>query len=149
MTMPLSGDTFDDRHSSLLQALRGIADPQARLAWVIDRSGRRGGADPAIRVGLNEIKGCASRLWLETAFEGGRCRFRSDSESAILKAVVGLLCELYDDLPAGQVMAGEPGFLEMTGLANQLTENRRRSLGKVREAMRAFAAERAGLDAFV
>ncbi len=140
--MALPGDTFGDRHSGLLEALRGIADPQARLSWVIDQSGRRGGVDPVVRSESNEIKGCASRLWLDAAFERGRCRFRSDSESAILKAMTGLLCELYDGLSPHEVMVGESGFLERTGLLDSLTENRRRSLGKVRAAMRAFAAER-------
>jgi cysteine desulfuration protein SufE len=135
----LSGGGFEERQGRLEACLLTLSDPQARLAWVVERPLGTPASTVSVRVAANEIKGCASRLWLAAAWQDGRCRFRSDSESAILRAFVGLLAELYDGLTPEEVAGKEPAFLESTGLARQLTENRRRTLGKVREAMRSFA----------
>lgn len=139
MNAVLSGGGFDERQGRLEARLLTLSDPQARLAWVVERPLATPASTVAVRVAAHEIKGCASRLWLSAAWQDGRCRFRSDSESAILRAFVGLLSELYDGLTPEEVAGKEPAFLESTGLSRQLTENRRRTLGKVREAMRSFA----------
>lgn len=130
---------FAVRETALVGSLRALADPQARFAWVMEHGARRSGLSADERRTEYEVKGCASRLWLSRTREGGRCRFRCDSESAILKAFVGLFCELYDGLSPEEVATCEPEVLEVTALARQLSENRRRTLRHVRELMREFA----------
>lgn len=138
---------FEERHHELLTLLLGMSDPQARLSWVIDQAARAT-SDPGLgfRCEANELKGCASRLWISGVVEGGHCRFLSDSESAILKALARLICDLYDGLTPHEVVACEPRFIEAAGLANQLTENRRKTVRRVREWIRAFAAARLDAD---
>ena len=139
MAAEVFGGDFVERHRSLEGRLRSFSDPQARLAWVVERAAQAAAVPEGLRRPANEVKGCASRLWLQASLEEGRCRFRADSESAILKAFVSLLCELYDGLDPTEVRAHEPGFLRTTGLETQLTENRRRTLERVRQAMCEFA----------
>lgn len=144
MEAEIPGGGFQERQSSLESRLRSFADPQARVAWVVERAGSMPPLPETVRRPENEVKGCVSKLWLEAVLEGGRCRFRSDSESAILKAFASLLCALYDGLAPDEVVSNEPTFLATAGLERQLPENRRRTLSRVRSAIVAFAREASG-----
>lgn len=137
----MEADTFAAREAALESELLRLRDPQERLSWVITRAASQPGLDPAQRIEAHEVKGCASRLWLVCTREGDRCGFRVDSESAILKALSGLLCELYDGLPAREVTGQEPRVLDRVGLLALLTENRRRTLTLLRAAIRTGAGD--------
>jgi len=132
---------FEERHARLVASLRRLPDPQARLSWLVERGADITPLDPSQRIEAHEVRGCASRLWLVARCTGGRCHLRSDSESVILRALTGLLCRLYDGLPPAVVAGGEPDFLESEGLLPQLTENRRRTLKRFRDAVRDFARQ--------
>ncbi|MBL9127800.1 MAG: SufE family protein [Verrucomicrobiales bacterium] len=136
----MNDPSFADRHDRLGQVLGEMRDPQERLAWVVDQARRRPAFPAERRTDDRLVKGCAARLWLDAEREAGRCRFACDSDSAILKAAAGLLCDLYDGLSFDEVIHGEPAFLNQAGLLGQLTENRRRTILRVREAIRAFAS---------
>lgn len=130
---------FRERDGWLRSELGALADPQERWSWVVDRARRRAPFPAGQRTSDRLVPGCAARLWLAAEFSGARCRFACDSDSAILKAAAGLVCELYDDLPPAEVLAHEPAALAELGLLSQLTENRRRTIARVREAVRDFA----------
>jgi cysteine desulfuration protein SufE len=142
---PVGARTFLEREARLCSDLAALPDPQQRLSWVVDRARRRPPLAADQRTPARLVPGCAARLWLvaEVEPETACCRFAADSDSAILKAMAGMLCELYDGLPPSEVVAGEPGVFAATGLLGQLTENRRRTIARVREAIRGFARERA------
>lgn len=130
---------FAARHDALRETLGRLRDPQERLAWVVDQARKRPAFPPEWRSDEWLVRGCAARLWLVARREDDRCRFECDSDSAILKATAGLLCDLYDGLSPADVAGGEPAFLEETGLLSQLTENRRKTIRRVREVIRDFA----------
>lgn len=130
---------YTARESRLREALAARRDPQERLAWVVEQARGRPPLPAEARTDDRLVPGCASRLWLSARLESGRCRLAVDSDSAILKAVAGLLCDLYDGLPASEVLEHEPEFLTATRLLDSLTENRRRTIQRVRGAIREFA----------
>lgn len=140
---PVDAAAFAEREARLRSELEALPDPQQRLSWVVDRARRRAALAADLRTPARLVPGCAARLWLVAEAETGCCRFAADSDLAILKAMAGLLCELYDGLPPSEVLAGEPEVFAATGLLGQLTENRRRTVARVREAIRDFARERA------
>ncbi len=139
---------FTTRQAALLALLGRMADPQERLSWVLHRARPEpsGGREPDWRTADCQVRGCAARIWVKADLCDGCCVFRSDSDSALLKAMAALLCELYSGLPPTEILAGEPGFLERSGLLHQLTENRQRTVRRVREVIREFAAGCVGTE---
>lgn len=135
----LTTHAFAERHQTLRAALLQRRDPQERLAWVVDQARTRPPFPAQLRTADRLVPGCAARLWLVAERENDRCRFRCDSDSAILKAAAGLLCDLYTGLTAAEIAGEEPAFLQETGLLHQFTENRQRTIRRVREAIRDFA----------
>lgn len=139
--MPVSPDpdSFASRESALRSHLEVLRDPQERLAWVVEQARHRPPFPPDWRTEEHRVPGCAARLWLVPRQVEGHCRFAGDSDSAILKAMTGLICDLYDGLPPADVARAEPEFLARTGLESLLTENRRRTVRRVIEVIREFA----------
>ncbi len=131
--------SFERRHAAVLAAFDRLRDPQERLAWVVEQARLRPAFNPEWRRDEFLVRGCAARLWVHRRMEHGRCRFACDSDSAILKALGGLLCALYDDLPPEEVEACTPDFLGSSRLLDQLSENRRRTVLRIREVIREFA----------
>lgn len=128
----------------MVSDLRLIEDPHDRLAAVVER----GQTQPALaiidRVGGNKVPGCVSDVFLVREFEHGRCRYRIDSGSALIKGMAGLLCELYLNRMPDEILSDPDGLIGDIGLDRLVTPNRLQGIGRVRETMHAFAAERVG-----
>lgn len=132
--------TVAAREAALIADLALLPSWQERLEELLRRDRRRRGLDPAERREAHRVPGCVSRVWLVAAREGDRCRFRSDAEAPAVRALIGTLAALYDDVPAAEAAAHEPTFLAALDLEKHLTGTRRDALGRARDAIRAFAA---------
>lgn len=136
--------TLAEYRTQMVVGFRLIEDPHDRLAAVVER----GRAQPVLgvtdRVGCNKVPGCVSDVFLVRAFRNGRCRFRIDSGSALIKGLAGLYCELYHDRKPDEILSDPDGFVSDLGLDRLVTPNRLQGIGRVRESMHAFAAEMAG-----
>jgi cysteine desulfuration protein SufE len=89
------------------------------------------------------VPGCLARLWLIAQFREGRCFFGCDSDSLVVKAIAGLLCDFYSDQAPGEILAHDPRFLAPLGITQHLTPNRRNALSKVWDRIRGFAESNA------
>jgi TatD DNase family protein len=138
--------TITERQRFLREALLALPDPRQRLAWIIDRARESRIFLPEWRTSENLVPGCAARLWMVTRMELGRVRLAVDSESAILKAIALVLAELYDDQEPGAVLGEAPAFLVDTGVFDLLTDNRRRTVQRVHEAIQGFARSAVGTE---
>ena len=85
----------------------------------------------ADRVEPNLIPGCLAKLWFVSQSRDGRCFFACDSDSLIVKAIAGLLCEFYSGHRPAEILAHDPKFLAPLGITQHLTPNRRNALSKV------------------
>ena len=121
--------------SRLLQ----IADPQQRLARLVEEARHRPALAPALRDDAHRVEGCLIRVWFVPEFRAGRCFFQCDSDAVSLKAVGGLLCEFYSGYAPEEIAATEAGALNQLCLLHQLAENRQRTLHRMEEKIRQFA----------
>lgn len=132
-----------DRLEALRAELAARAPDAARLAWLVELSRHRPPPPPGWHQDAGLVPGCLSKLWLAAEFHGGRCRFACDSDSQIVRAVAGLLCELADNLPAAEILAAPPDLPVRLGLDRLLTVSRRAAQARVWERIQAFARSHA------
>ena len=118
-----------------------MEDTQARLGWLIEQARLRPLLPPELRIDTFRIEGCLARLWLVPEFRAGHCYFRCESDSLIVKAVAGLLSELYSGRTPKEILAHSPTFFGKLGLTPYLTANRRNGLILAWEKIREFAAK--------
>lgn len=116
-----------------------IEDPQERLAAVVDRARGRPPLPAAERTDANLVRGCVSAAWVVAEQRAGRCHFRGDADSPLVRGLLVLLCDLYDGATPAEVIATEPTLLEELGLSRSLSPTRLNGLRSVRARILAQA----------
>jgi cysteine desulfuration protein SufE len=132
-----------EKQIQLAAELTAFKHGQDRLACLVEQARRRPALAAAQRVEANLLPGCLAKLWFVPQFRDGLCSFACDSDSLIVKAVAGLLCEFYSGHAPPEILAHDPTFLAPLGITQHLTPNRRNALSKVWEHIRQFAAHHA------
>ena len=116
-----------------------IKDPQRRLAWLVEETRHRSSLEESLRRDSHRVEGCLVRVWFVPEFRAGQCFFRCDSDAVTLKAVGGLLCELYSGHTSQEIFAAEKGVLKKLRILDQLAENRQRTIARLEEKIHEFA----------
>jgi cysteine desulfuration protein SufE len=132
-----------DKRTEWLEEFSAIRNSQERFAAVI----RKGQGTPALpsefKTDAYRVEGCLAKLWFLPEFRDGKCFFRADSDSAIVKGIASMLCDFYSDAAPAEILAMDPSFLEKGGITQHLTPNRRNSLARVWEMIKHFAESHA------
>ena len=122
-----------------------IHDPQTRLARLVEEARKHLPLEQALRTEAHRVEGCLVRVWFVSEFRAGHCVFRCDSDALTLKAVGGLLCELYSGLAPRQILAIEQGLLEPLRILHLLAENRQRTIARIEDKIHGFAQVQAAI----
>ncbi len=141
---PQHAELIDSKVSSLLAPILATRDPQQRLARLVELAKARPLLADALKLDAHRVEGCLVRIWFVPEFRDGRCWFQSDSDAITLKALVGLLCEIYSGRTPAEIAEHEHKFLEELGVLKQLAESRRATVIRVAQMIRDFAAANAG-----
>lgn len=132
--------TLAEKQQKLIDDYSVVPDAQERLALVVDQARRRPRLSEAERTDAHRVKGCVSLAWLVAELRDGRCHFRSDADSPLVRGLLTLLCDLYTGATPAEVVATEPGLLAELGLDRNLSPTRLNGLRSVRARIREFAA---------
>ncbi len=131
--------SLENKKEALIAELSGIRDPQHRFAHVIAKGGSRAPLEPVYKTDEFKISGCLANLWMVPRLSHGKCYYLSDSDSAIVRGVAGLLCDSYSDAPPGEIVRADTAFLAQVGVNQHLSANRKNGLGRLEAAMKDFA----------
>jgi cysteine desulfuration protein SufE len=128
-----------EKQAELTAQLAALKNGQDRLALLVERAKQRPQLAPELRVEENLIPGCLAKLWFVAHVRAKKCFFDCDSDSLVVKAIAGLLCEFYSGHAPAEILAHDPKFLAPLGITQHLTPNRRNALSKIWERIREFA----------
>ena len=85
------------------------------------------------------IKGCQSRVWLDTVVDGDRLYFRADSDAIITKGIISLLIGVYSGRTAREIADDDFSFVDKLGLRENLSPTRANGLASMIETLRRTA----------
>ena len=136
--------TLAEKQQLMIDDLALIENPQERFSAMVDRARSRPPLPEAERTEANRVKGCVSLAWITAEVRDGRCHFRCDADSPLVRGLLVLLCDLYSGATPAEVAATEPALLEELGLAQNLSPTRLNGLRSVRAKIRDLAATHAG-----
>ena len=85
------------------------------------------------------IKGCQSRVWLDTVVDGDRLYFRADSDAIITKGIISLLIGVYSGRTAREIADDDFSFVDRLGLRENLSPTRANGLASMIETIRTMA----------
>lgn len=118
-----------------------------KIEYILDRGRHLPPFPESERVDTNLVPGCQSRVWLVARRDPatGRIRFSADSDAFIVKGLIALLLQLYDDRTPEEILANPPKVLDEVGLTLFLTPGRSNGLAsmiaRIQAAARALARE--------
>lgn len=74
------------------------------------------------------IKGCQSRVWLNSELKGGAIVFTADSDALITKGIISLLVSVYSGRTPEELLEDDFSFIEKIGLKENLSPTRANGL---------------------
>ena len=85
------------------------------------------------------IKGCQSRVWLDSELRDGSLYFMADSDAVITRGIISLLIGVYSGRPAQEIAADDFAFVQEIGLKENLSPTRANGLVSMIERIREIA----------
>ncbi len=120
----------------LVDEFQAIPDWETRYKKIIARGKQLVPMPDALKTADNQVRGCASTVWLHADFDGTNVAFLADSDAVMVRGLVSILLEVYSGHPPGDILAAPPEFIEELGLNVNLTPNRANGLSAmVRQIM--------------
>jgi len=132
--------TLAEKQHQLVDDLLVLPDAQERLAAIVDRVKNRPPLPVTERTEANRIKGCVSLAWLVGEHRAGRCHFRSDADSPLVRGLLALLADFYSDAPPADILATDPALIAEIGLDRVISPTRLNGLRSAYAHLRQFAA---------
>ena len=87
------------------------------------------------------IKGCQSRVWLNSKIEDGRLFFQADSDAIITKGIISLLIGVYSGRTPEEIAGDDFNFINEIGLKENLSPSRANGLVSMIETIKALALD--------
>lgn len=87
------------------------------------------------------IKGCQSRVWLDSQMIDGRLVFSADSDAVITRGIISLLVGVYSGHTPAEIAADDFSFISELGLRENLSPTRANGLASMIETIRKTAQE--------
>ena len=85
------------------------------------------------------IKGCQSRVWLDSEIKDGKLYFRADSDAIITKGIISLLISVYSGRTPQEIAADDFGFIGEIGLRENLSPTRANGLVSMIDTIKQMA----------
>jgi len=82
------------------------------------------------------IKGCQSRVWLDSEVRDGLLYFNADSDAIITKGIISLLISVYSGASPQEIVDDDFAFLEEIGLKENLSPTRANGLVSMIETIK-------------
>lgn len=87
------------------------------------------------------IKGCQSRVWLDSEIKDGKIYFKADSDAIITKGIISLLISVYSGRTASEIASDDFSFIENIGLRENLSPTRANGLVSMISTIKKIAAQ--------
>ena len=85
------------------------------------------------------LHGCQSQVWIDAKLEDDKIIIAADSDSAIVKGLVGLLVKVYSGQRPADILANPPEFISKIGIDNHLSPTRKNGLSAMIQEIQRMA----------
>ncbi len=85
------------------------------------------------------IKGCQSKVWLQSELNNGKIVFTADSDAIITKGIVAVLIRVFSNQTPETIVNADTGFIDEIGLKEHLSPTRANGLVSMIKQMKLYA----------
>lgn len=128
--------TIKDVQNEIVEEFSAFEDWMDKYEYLIDLGKSLPIIDEKDKQEDRLIKGCQSRVWLNTEYRDGRLYFTADSDAIITKGIISLLIRVYNGRTPQEILDSDTGFIDRIGLRENLSPTRANGLVSMLEQIR-------------
>jgi cysteine desulfuration protein SufE len=114
-------------------------DLESTVFYIMELGNKLPALDPRYQVDENLVKGCQSKVWLTTRFEGGKVYFMADSNTEVTKGLISLLIRLWNGRTPEEILASDLFFINRIGMSRVIGSQRSNGFASMIKQMRLYA----------
>ena len=134
-------NTLQEAQAEVIEEFSMFDEWLDKYEYLIDLGHKLEPFPEALKTEDRLIKGCQSRVWLDTTVEGDTLMFRADSDAIITKGIISLLIGVYSGRTAREIAEDDFSFVEQLGLRENLSPTRANGLASMIETIRETARQ--------
>lgn len=116
--------TLSARKQQLLEDFELLENWEEKYDYLIELGMDLPEMPPELKTEQNLVRGCQSSVWFDIRCEDHKILFDADSDSLIVKGIVAVVNQLFNEQPAEDVLKADLSFFEEVGLWQHLSAQR-------------------------
>jgi len=130
-------DILEKKDNALKDFLN--VDNDNKYRYLINKGREFKAMDSSLKQDKFKIDGCQSQVWILPEFKNGKLFFEAEAEAAIIKGVVSILMEIYNNNTPIEILSLPIEFLTESGLVKNLSMTRSNGVMQVVKQIRMYA----------
>lgn len=131
--------TINQVQDAILDEFSAFDDWMEKYNLLIDMGKDLPAIDPKYKTRDYLIEGCQSKVWLYPEYDGNIISFTADSDAIITRGIVALLIRVLSGRTPDEIISAELGFIDKTGLRQNLSPTRSNGLLSMVRQMKLYA----------
>jgi len=131
--------TIEAIQEELIDEFSMFEDWMQRYEYMIDLGKSLPLIDEILKTDDKLIKGCQSKVWLNSEIEDGKIIFTADSDAIITKGIVAILVRVFSNQKPQDILDANTDFIDEIGLKEHLSPTRANGLVSMIKQMKMYA----------
>ena len=131
--------TIDAIQGELIDEFSIFEDWMQRYEYMIDLGKSLPLIDGNLKNDDKLIKGCQSKVWLNSELRDEKIIFTADSDAIITKGIIAILVRVFSDQKPQDILDANTDFIDKIGLKEHLSPTRANGLVSMIKQMKMYA----------
>ena len=131
--------TTDNIVEEIIEEFDFFDDWSEKYQYLIDLGKTLPEFDENNKIDSNLIKGCQSKVWLNSSFNDNMVIFEADSDAIISKGIISLLVKVFSGHKPDEIIEANIDFIEKIGLDSHLSQTRANGLLSMIKQIKIYA----------
>jgi len=131
--------TIEKIQEELIDEFSMFDDWMQRYEYMIDLGKSLPLIDENLKSEDKLIKGCQSKVWLNSEIEDGKIIFTADSDAIITKGIIAVLVRVFSNQKPQAILDANTDFIDEIGLKEHLSPTRANGLVSMIKQMKMYA----------
>ncbi|SRX52395.1 SufE family protein [Aequorivita sp. CIP111184] len=131
--------TIEAIQEELIDEFSMFEDWMQRYEYMIDLGKSLPLIDENLKTDDKLIKGCQSKVWLNSEIHDGKITFTADSDAIITKGIIAILVRVFSNQKPQAILDANTHFIDEIGLKEHLSPTRANGLVSMIKQMKMYA----------
>ncbi len=131
--------SIQEIQNQIIDEFNFFQDWSEKYQYLIDLGKNLPQFDTKDRIDSNIIKGCQSKVWLNSTFDNNIVIFKADSDAIISKGIISLLIRVFSGHKPKDIINANIDFIDKIGLNSHLSQTRANGLLSMIKQIKIYA----------